>query len=145
MAENRVILVSGNAIKQEQALVATGPVFAGSFVMPSAGGVDLPTADYASQIAVVDFTSLDGMNSRMGDTGANGYFNNDQIPVLYPTNGCLVNVLTIDDGISVGDDISIDATGLAATGGTAIGIARGDATPVPGSDTYFRVLMEVLK
>ena len=144
MANNRVTLVSGNADKREQPYVGTTTIYGGTFVMPVAGGVDLPTAGYDKQIAIADFTSLDGMNSRMGEQGMIGYNENDQIPILYPTNGCYVNVLTKSDTIVDGDGIGIDAEGLAVSGGT-IGIARGESTSVPGSDDYFRVLVEVLK
>lgn len=153
MAKNRVIITAGDAIKKELTLIS-GTATAATFVMPAAGGVAPATANYVGQIGVVDFSSIDGMNAGFdGSLMKSGniaqqdlitYEAGDQIPILYPTNGCIINVYAVAAAYADGDLIGVGAGGAAAVvtdAATAFGVCRETVT-LSAAD---KILVEVLK
>lgn len=157
MAKNKVILTAGEAIKREGRLMS-GTSAPGLFVMPaenadkdiltdkSTAAYAPTTAGYVRQIAVVDLSSKNGMD--WNDTFVEG----DQIPVIYPTNGCIVNVRCASDAaIAMGANVAVDATGaiVAATGDAdAIGIANENWDPADydtAGGEIAKIKVEVLK
>lgn len=155
MAKNKVILTAGECIKREGRLMS-GNSAPGLFVMPaenadrneltdkSTAAFAPTTAGYVRQIAIADLSSLNGMD--WNDT----YVAGDQIPVLYPTNGCIVNVrCAATSAIAMGANVAVDATGaiVAATGEEdAIGIANENWDPADYPEGEIKkIKVEVLK
>jgi len=162
MAANRVILTAGEALKREAKLMS-GTITPGRFVMPasnterteegwddkSTGAVVPATAGYRDQFSVVDLSSINGMawiNDYKKDSPFS-YNETDQIPILYPTNGCIVNVQVDEDQTA---DIAMGA--YVAIGANS-GIVEGNDTNYIGvaNENYDvdsvvkRVKVEVLK
>lgn len=130
MANNKVILTAGEAIKKEGPVSAnigpTGRVFPGTFVMRTADGY-LPADGTAKEVAIVDYSSVNGM-----ERGVDVFYQaGDQIPVLYPQVAAEVNVLldtTLPRLITPGTEMIISSTGMVeplnpGTGGNVIGRA----------------------
>lgn len=141
MGAYRPILINGDALKKEKKLI-TGPVVPGTFVKVSGAGVVAAPAESVGQTAIVDYTGANGVNW----TGTT-YVTGDQIPVIYPTNGCEVNVLVdpASAAIAVGDNIAVGAggkAGKAASVAVAVGVAL-EAAAIPANGG--KILMEVLK
>lgn len=152
MAANRVILTAGEAIKREARLMS-GTTRAGLFVMPAAnpgwteadkstGAVAPATAGYRDQIAITDLSSL---NALSWDDVANP---GDQIAILYPTNGCIVNVLldaSASGTIAKGSKVAIGAGGGIVAGGDSDFIGVANETIVVAEANPRRIKVEVLK
>lgn len=152
MAKNIVILTAGEAIKREARLMS-GTSQPGMFVVPTAdadkdiltdkstGSVIVNADGTSPQIAVVDLTSANGMAWDIT------YATGDQIPILYPTNGCIINVLTQSDAaIAYGANMTITAGYAAAGDSNVIGVAAESFDPADYPEgTIKKIKVEVLK
>lgn len=139
MAKTKVILVAGEALKKEKNFGGTTGV-PGQLVANSAGEVVLAAASYADNIMVLDLSSANGFD-------IDGTYGEDsQVPVLYPTNGCVLNVV-MDSGaatITKGDKLYWTGTGVkkVAASEPALFVAAETKTYAA---TDKRILVEVVK
>ena len=154
MAKNKVILTSGTSDKRECRYTGAD-IAPGIFVMPttesattqtgvngSTGLVTVAAASYTDQIAVADLSSVNGMSWETK------FADGDQIAVLYPTNGCIINVRcgsTAD--IAIGTKIAIGADGKAVStsGSDAIGVANENWVAADYTTSVPTIKVEVLK
>ncbi|MDR1439545.1 MAG: hypothetical protein LBJ10_05895 [Clostridiales bacterium] len=150
MAANRVIVTAGDCVlKKEHRLASAGGASPGTFVMPVAGGVAVAAAGYARQIAILDYSSEFGLETKPPE-GGKAYAEGDLVPILYPAAGCEVNAAadTSGGGIADGDLLAIAEGGMLkkpAPGeeAAAIAIARESVAIVPG--TPAKVKAEILR
>jgi hypothetical protein len=137
MAANRPILTAGDALKKEKVL--TGSAIPATFASASGAGVETAAADYVEQVAVFDYTGANGV-----DFDHTAYAEGDQVPVLYPTNGCEINVALdpASGAVTAGDYLGAGAGGKAVKVvdvTTALGVALENAAAGAGG----KILMEV--
>lgn len=155
MAENRVILTAGKAIKKEKKNTLTNHTNPGEIVMNVLESgqlmVDNATADTKpNPLMIVDYTSVNGMSSPWANVRRDVWLDDvyqpgDQVPVLFPYKGSEVNVLLgVGESVSIGEYLTPNGLGqLKATANieAAVGIALED---VEATDINMYVKMEVL-
>jgi len=150
---SNVINIAGNMIKREASLRSQAPLTPGCLVTPylgsanssaslsgTTGEVEVASPGANLSVGVLDLSSANGMNL------TDEYHQGDQVPVLYPTKGCIVNVrLETSASISANQPLVIAEGGFVTSGELidAIGVAREDVTAGDSELPSF-IKMEVL-
>ena len=137
MANNKVILTAGEAIKKEGLVAESQTILGGTFVANGVGGYSANAGTLANEIAIADYSSLTGM-----DPDASAYVAGDQFPILYPCAGSEVNVVANAGTFIKGQNVII-SSGKASplnrvAGGVSIGKVVEDIV-IPGTGGKVKV------